>query len=58
MPLISYPENVMFWVLNLCLMGVGVGVGICWPHILTRVFKSAPAGQENIASAAIITVQL
>jgi MFS family permease len=58
MPLLSYPGDVMFWVLNLCLMGVGVGVGICWPHILTRVFKSAPAGQENIASAAIITVQL
>src|SRR3546814_11174012 len=40
------------------LLGVGVGVGLCWPNILTRVFKSAPKGQENIASAAITTLQL
>jgi predicted MFS family arabinose efflux permease len=40
------------------LLGVGVGVGLCWPNMLTRVFKSAPKGQENIASAAITTLQL
>ncbi|NYT60189.1 MFS transporter [Alcaligenaceae bacterium] len=40
------------------LVGVGVGVGLCWPNLLTRVFKSAPKGQENIASAAITTLQL
>lgn len=40
------------------LVGVGVGVGLCWPNLLTRVFKSAPAGQENIASSAITTLQL
>lgn len=40
------------------LLGVGLGVGLCWPNLLTRVFKSAPAGQENIASAAITTLQL
>lgn len=40
------------------LVGVGLGVGLCWPNLLTRVFKSAPAGQENIASAAITTLQL
>lgn len=40
------------------LLGVGVGVGLCWPNMLTRVFKSAPEGQENIASAAITTLQL
>src|SRR3546814_20877198 len=44
--------------LMLPLLGVGVGVGLCWPNILTRVFKSAPKGQENIASAAITTLQL
>src|SRR5690606_30676507 len=27
------------------LVGVGVGVGLCWPNLLTRVFKSAPKGQ-------------
>ncbi|MGB6103165.1 MAG: MFS transporter [Pusillimonas sp.] len=40
------------------LLGVGLGVGLCWPNLLTRVFKSAPKGQENIASAAITTLQL
>lgn len=40
------------------LLGVGLGVGLCWPNLLTRVFKSAPKGQENMASAAITTLQL
>jgi len=31
---------------------------MCWPHLLTYVFKVAPAGQENMASSAIITTQL
>lgn len=44
--------------LMLPLLGVGVGVGFCWPNMLTRVYKSAPPGQENIASAAITTLQL
>lgn len=37
---------------------VGIGIGFCWPNMLTRIFKAAPAGQENIASAAITTLQL
>ncbi|MGP1613661.1 MAG: MFS transporter, partial [Pollutimonas bauzanensis] len=44
--------------LILPLLCVGLGVGLCWPNLLTRVFKAAPAGQENIASAAITTLQL
>jgi MFS family permease len=44
--------------LLLPLTGVGLGVGLCWPNLLTRIFKSAPKGQENIASAAITTLQL
>ena len=40
------------------LLGTGLGIGLCWPHILTRIFHAAPAGQENLASAAIITLQL
>ncbi|KAA0890754.1 MFS transporter [Pusillimonas sp. ANT_WB101] len=45
-------------ILMLPLFGVGLGVGICWPNLLTRVFRSAPKGQENIASAGITTLQL
>lgn len=46
------------WLMTVPLFLVGVGVGICWPNMLTRIFKAAPAGQENIASAAITTLQL
>lgn len=46
-----------YWLI-IPLMCIGGGIGVCWPHILTRVFRTAPEGQENIASAAIITVQL
>lgn len=46
------------WIMLLPLLGVGLGIGMCWPLLLTRVFKAAPAGQENIASAAITTLQL
>jgi MFS family permease len=44
--------------LALPLVGVGLGVGLCWPNLLTRVFHAAPPGQENMASAAITTFQL
>jgi MFS family permease len=37
---------------------VGVGVGIGWPHLVTRVMSLAPVGQEGLASASITTVQL
>ncbi|MFA5663449.1 MFS transporter [Castellaniella sp.] len=40
------------------LFGVGLGIGVIWPHLLTQLFHDSPKGQENIASAAIITVQL
>lgn len=46
------------WVVYIPLFGIGFGIGMIWPHLLTRVLKSAPKGQENIASAAIITLQL
>lgn len=46
------------WAMIVPLFVVGVGVGLCWPNMLTRIFKAAPPGQENIASAAITTLQL
>lgn len=46
------------WWLLLPLLGVGLGIGMCWPHLLTQVFKTSPPGQENMAASAIITVQL
>ncbi|RTZ45599.1 MFS transporter [Candidimonas sp. SYP-B2681] len=59
MPLTSLSQDAgSFSWLIVPLVGVGLGVGLCWPNLLTRVFKSAPAGQENIASSAITTLQL
>lgn len=48
----------LVWVLCIPLFGVGLGVGMIWPHLLTRIFRSAPKGQENLASSAITTLQL
>ena len=42
----------------IALGAVGLGVGIGWPHLVTRVMSLAPAGQEGLASASITTVQL
>ncbi|SUC25046.1 Uncharacterised protein [Providencia rustigianii] len=38
--------------------GVGLGIGVCWPHLVLRVFNAAPEGEENLASSSIITIQL
>ena len=40
------------------LTSVGLGVGIGWPHLLTRVFTAAQPGEENLASLSITTIQL
>ncbi len=45
-------------VMVLALTGIGMGVGLGWPHLLTRVLQSAAPGEENLASSAITTVQL
>src|SRR5699024_8278900 len=51
-------EDAIAWGIGALLFGVGFGIGITWPHLLTKLFRRSPAGQENIASSAIITVQL
>ncbi|MFJ2545315.1 MFS transporter [Pseudomonas sp. NPDC087612] len=42
----------------LALAGVGLGIGLGWPHLLTKVLSAAPPGEENLTSASITTVQL
>ena len=42
----------------LALAGVGMGIGLGWPHLLTRVLGAAHPGEENLASASITTGQL
>lgn len=50
--------NAGSWWLVAPLLGVGMGIGLCWPQMSTRIFKAAPVGQENIAASAITTLQL
>ena len=40
------------------LVSVGLGIGLTWPHLVTRVFQTAPAAEQHLAAAAITTVQL
>ena len=47
--------NVIYCV---ALTAVGFGIGLAWPHLLTRVFSAAAPGEENLASSSITTVQL
>lgn len=42
----------------LALVAIGLGVGLAWPHLLTRVFQVAAAGEQGLAAASITTVQL
>lgn len=40
------------------LMLVGFGIGFCWPHLTTQIYKSSPTGEADLAAGAITTVQM
>lgn len=49
----------MYIVINaVFLFMIGVGIGMGWPHLLTRVFALAPKGEEALAASSVTTVQL
>ncbi len=37
---------------------VGFGIGLGWPHLLTRILQVAPADDQDTAATSITTVQL
>ncbi len=39
-----------------CLLAMGLGIGMCWPQLGTRVFASAAPGEQALAAASITTV--
>jgi MFS family permease len=41
-----------------CLLLVGFGIGLGWPHLLTRVLVVAPEADRDLAGSSITTVQL
>ncbi len=42
----------------IALISVGLGIGLCWPHLAIHVFNAANKGEENLASSSVVTVQL
>lgn len=44
--------------ISLALLLVGFGIGIGWPHLLTRVLEVTPAEDQDAAATSISTVQL
>lgn len=40
------------------MVSVGFGVGLAWPHLLTRVLKVAPHDEQDLAAASLTSVQL
>ncbi len=39
-----------------CLLSMGLGIGMCWPHLGTGVFSLAAEGEQALAAASITTV--
>lgn len=42
----------------LALVLVGLGIGIAWPNLVTEVYRSAPADEQDLATGGMTTVQL
>lgn len=40
------------------MLAVGAGIGLAWPHLLTRVLESVAEDEKELAGASITTVQL
>ncbi|PLV59722.1 MFS transporter, partial [Erwinia sp. B116] len=45
-------------VISLALLLVGFGIGLGWPHLLTRVLQVTPEEEQDAAATSITTVQL
>lgn len=42
----------------LLLFAIGAGIGMGWPHLLTKVFSLAPKGEEDLTASSVTTLQL
>ena len=59
MPVVAWQPASLGPILHgIALTAVGFGIGLGWPHLLTRVFSAAAPGEETLASSSITTVQL
>ncbi|MDP0499195.1 MAG: MFS transporter [Verrucomicrobiota bacterium JB022] len=46
------------WPVGLGLFAMGLGIGVCWPHLLSAVIRHAPEGEENVTATSVTTVEL
>jgi len=44
--------------LSVGLVLVGFGIGVAWPGLVTRVYRFAPSGEQDLAAGGMTTVQL
>src|SRR5690606_3402077 len=44
--------------IGLSLLVMGIGIGGAWTHLSPRVMQAAPAGEYDVTSAALSTIQL
>ncbi|ETR78205.1 MFS transporter [Afipia sp. P52-10] len=58
MPVQTGGDWLVLALICVALFSIGFGVGLAWPHLLTRVLQVAPRDQQALASASITTVQL
>lgn len=57
-PLQSDSGRMLVVIISLGLLLVGFGIGLGWPHLLTRVLDVATRDEQDAAAASISTVQL
>ncbi|MFF9352095.1 MFS transporter [Streptomyces sp. NPDC014734] len=43
---------------SVALLALGWGIGMAWPHLLTRVLQLAPDADQELAGSSVTTVQL
>jgi len=58
LPMLSGGEWQILVPICLGLIFVGFGIGVTWPHIVTRIYERAPENEQDIAAAGVTTMQL
>lgn len=58
LPVESGGDRAVLLAICLGILLVGLGIGLAWPSIVTRVYASAPKGEEDLATGGMTTVQL
>ncbi|SFJ65000.1 MFS transporter [Methylobacterium brachiatum] len=58
MPIRSGGQETVVGAICLGLILIGLGIGLAWPGLVTRVYRFAPETEQDLASGGMTTVQL